>query len=53
MLPTPSLHASFPDIVADLNNTSNTESVAHFDGTLVAFENSGLFLIRFLSGAQS
>ncbi|KAJ7344030.1 heme peroxidase [Mycena albidolilacea] len=33
-------HAPFPDIVPDLNDTSNTQSVAHFDGTPVAFDNS-------------
>ncbi|KAJ7848919.1 hypothetical protein B0H14DRAFT_3452745 [Mycena olivaceomarginata] len=33
-------HPPFPDVVPDLNNTSNTQSVAHFDGTRVGFDNS-------------
>jgi hypothetical protein len=31
---------ALPDIVPDLNDTSNTQSVAHFDGTPVGFDNS-------------
>ncbi|KAJ7681236.1 heme peroxidase [Mycena olivaceomarginata] len=33
-------HPPFPDLVPDLNDTSNTQSVAHFDGTPVGFDNS-------------
>ncbi|KAJ7820062.1 heme peroxidase [Mycena olivaceomarginata] len=33
-------HPPFPDVVPDLNDTSNTQSVTHFDGTPVGFDNS-------------
>ncbi|KAJ7439092.1 heme peroxidase [Mycena latifolia] len=33
-------HAVFPDIVPELNDTTNTESVAHFDSTFVHFDNN-------------
>ncbi|KAJ6522481.1 heme peroxidase, partial [Mycena capillaripes] len=32
-------HEYFPDIVPELNDTTNTESVAHFDSTFVTFDN--------------
>ncbi|KAJ7330297.1 heme peroxidase [Mycena albidolilacea] len=34
------VHLPFPDVVPDLNDTSNTQSVAHFNGTPVGFDNS-------------
>ncbi|KAF7343082.1 Peroxidase [Mycena venus] len=33
-------HAPFPDIVPELNDPDNTESVAHFDSTFVRFDNN-------------
>ncbi|KAF7368526.1 Peroxidase [Mycena venus] len=33
-------HAPFPDIVPELNDPKNTESVAHFDSTFVGFDNN-------------
>ncbi|KAJ7916123.1 heme peroxidase [Mycena leptocephala] len=33
-------HAPFPDIVPELNDPNNTESVAHFDSTSVHFDNN-------------
>ncbi|KAJ7867701.1 heme peroxidase [Mycena olivaceomarginata] len=33
-------HPPFPNVVPDLNDTSNMQSVAHFDGTPVGFDNS-------------
>jgi hypothetical protein len=32
-------HEYFPDIVPELNDTTDTESVAHFDSTFVTFDN--------------
>ncbi|KAF7333698.1 Peroxidase [Mycena venus] len=32
-------HAPFPDIVSELNDPNNTQSVAHFDATSVQFDN--------------
>ncbi|KAJ7138564.1 putative L-ascorbate oxidase [Mycena filopes] len=33
-------HAQFPQIVPEMNDTTNTESVAHFDSTRVTFDNN-------------
>ncbi|KAJ6550225.1 heme peroxidase [Mycena capillaripes] len=33
-------HASFPDIVPELNDSDSTLSVAHFDSTFVTFDNN-------------
>ncbi|KAJ6544469.1 heme peroxidase [Mycena capillaripes] len=33
-------HAPFPDIVDELNDPTNTESVAHFDSTFFTFDNN-------------
>lgn len=32
-------HNTFPDIVAPFNDTTNTDEVAHFDSTFLAFDN--------------
>ncbi|KAJ7234801.1 heme peroxidase [Mycena rebaudengoi] len=41
-------HAPFPDIVPDLNDPLNTESVAHFDSTNVHFDN--IIATEYISG---
>jgi hypothetical protein len=33
-------HAPFPDIVQELNDPNNTQSVTHFDSTSVQFDNN-------------
>ncbi|KAJ7188844.1 heme peroxidase [Mycena filopes] len=33
-------HATFPDSVPELNDTTNTQSVSHFDTTFVTFDNN-------------
>lgn len=33
-------HAPFPDIVPELNDTDNSESVSHFDTTNTHFDNN-------------
>ncbi|KAJ7853396.1 heme peroxidase, partial [Mycena leptocephala] len=33
-------HAPFPDIVPEMNDPNNTESVAHFDSTFIHFDNN-------------
>ncbi|KAF8184650.1 heme peroxidase [Mycena galopus ATCC 62051] len=41
-------HAFFPDIVNVLNDTTDTDDVAHFDSTYVTFDNNGA--MEYISG---
>ncbi|KAJ7362584.1 heme peroxidase [Mycena albidolilacea] len=40
-------HKYFPDMVPELNDTTDTESVAHFDSTFVTFDNKLAYLARY------